>query len=102
MTTLVVVLLLSFLVETLTEFVFGDLFNNVLVLAKHKWTIKYITVIIGIAGSWVYGFDLVSMLGQYLGIGVDVTPFGITLTGIAIGKGSNYIHQLISEFFPAK
>jgi len=99
---LAVIFLLAFMVETLTEFLFGDLFNKVPALVAYKWTIKYIAVAVGVGGAWVYQFDLVNLLSQYVDAGLPASPFGVVLTGIAIGKGSNYIHQLIAQFFPAK
>lgn len=102
MSTLSIIFLLAFLVETLVEFLFGDLFNKVPALAAYKWTIKYIAVLVGIAAAWVYQFDLIYLLSQQTGGGVATSPFGVVLTGIATGKGSNYVHQVISQFFPQK
>jgi hypothetical protein len=100
MTTLVIILLLAFLTETLVEFVFADLFEHIPAAEPFKWTIKYVAIAVGIGGAFVYGFDLIALLSQYLENTITATPFGITITGIAIGKGSNYLHQIISQFFP--
>lgn len=100
MSELAVIFMMAFMVETLTEFLFGDLFNNVESAKPFKWTIKYIAVMIGVAGAWVYQFDLIHLLSEYVGAGLPSSPFGVALTGIAVGKGSNYIHQMITQFFP--
>lgn len=102
MAVLAVIFLLAFLVETLTEFLFGDLFDKVPVLTPFKWALKYIAVAVGVAGAWVYQFDIVFLLGQYVGAEIAQTAFGVVITGVAIGKGSNYIHQIIGQFFPEK
>lgn len=99
---LAIIFLLSFLVETLVEFLFGDIADHIPQIEPYKWTIKYLAVAVGVAGAWVYRFDLIYLLSQYLEADLTSTPYGITLTGIAVGKGSNYIHQLISQFFPSK
>jgi len=99
---LMVILLLAFLVESLTEFLLGDVFDKITVLTPFKWTLKYFAVAAGVLGAFVYKFDLPALLGQYLEITIATSVFGIVLTGIAIGKGSNYLHQVISQFFPEK
>jgi hypothetical protein len=32
----------------------------------------------------------------------EITVVGMVLTGMAIGRGSNFLHQFVSQFFPAK
>lgn len=101
---LVVLLALAFLVETLVEFLFGTLFDKVPVLAPHKWALMYIAVLVGIVGAFLYHFDLLEILGETVKAepAITVTWYGEAITGIAIGKGSNYLHQFISQFFPSK
>lgn len=101
---LIVILGLAFLVETLTEAVFGPLFDKVPVLTPHKWALMYVALVAGIAGALIYGFDLIALLSVTAKMNPPITPniFGMGITGFAIGKGSNYIHQFISKFFPAK
>jgi hypothetical protein len=47
----------------------------------------------------------VNLLSRYLSVisGVDqvipVTTFGYIVTGAAIGRGSNYLHDLVKKFF---
>ena len=107
LSTLGIILLLAFLVETLAEFLFGTVagfFPN-----GGEWFGKYrlpviqvISIAAGVGGSWIYQFDVIYLLGQFLNSPVDLEIFGVVITGIAVGKGSNYIHQLISQFFPSK
>lgn len=110
---LTVLVALAFLVETLIEFVFGTLFDKVPALAPYKWTLMYVAIVVGIAGAFLYQFDLLHILSLFLSTiasktdptAVPILPvtwYGMAITGIAVGKGSNYLHQFISKFFPAK
>ena len=101
---LAIILALAFLVETLTEAIFGPLFDKIPALTPHKWALMYIALVIGVIGAFVYKFDLLSILSQFVEMKppFEPGPFGMVITGLSIGKGSNYIHQIISKFFPAK
>ena len=102
MGTLSIILALAFLAETLVEAIFGRLMDHIPALQSFKWALVYIAIIVGIIGAFVYQFDLIYLLGQFLESPVQQTMFGIIITGIAIGMGSAYIHQFISRFFPQK
>jgi hypothetical protein len=96
---LAVVLFLAFLVESLVEYLLGAIIANVHALEPYKWLTIYVAAIVGIVGAFTYGFDLLSLLGQYLGITITITIFGKILTGLAIGRGANYIHDIVSRYF---
>lgn len=96
---LAVILLLAFLVESMTEYAFGKAVENIPALKPFGWLLIYVAMAIGIAGAWVYRFDLLAMLGQFLEIEIQTTGFGITITGMAIGRGANYIHDIVSRYF---
>jgi hypothetical protein len=112
LSTLGVVLLMAFLVETLVEAVFGTaaawvvgFFPSLEGQMGYFKTPVVQTVAFGagIVGAFLYQFDVIYLLGGFLNApGVLLTSYGMIATGLAIGKGSNYIHQLISQFFPAK
>lgn len=104
---MLIVLFIAFLVETLTEYVFGTIFDKFPALSPYKWVLMYIPVAIGILGAYIYQLDLVYLFSQTLktvdpNIGFGKTDFGLIITGISIGRGSNYIHQIMSKFFPVK
>lgn len=101
---LIVILALSFLVETLVEWIFGTIFDKIPALAPHKWALMYIAIGVGILGAFIYRFDLLAILGEAVGADpkIDITWYGITITGGAIGKGSNYLHDFIVKHFPPK
>lgn len=107
-----ILIILAFLVETLVEFIFGEIFDRFPALTPWKWTLKYIAVIVGVVGTFLYHFDILAISSKVIAAltpaGTDppavlaVTWYGMLITGIAIGKGSNYLHQFVSQFFPAK
>jgi hypothetical protein len=100
MQVILIILLLAFLVESLVEYLFGRLFDQVKGLNPYRWLLAYIAGAIGILGCFWYGFDLLFLLGGYLDAGTaGPSAFGIVLTGLAVGRGSNYVHDLVTRFF---
>jgi hypothetical protein len=100
---LLVTLLLAFLVETLVEFLFGELFNSIPALQPFSIVKKYIAIAVAIAYTFSYQLDLLYLIAQYVEIEwptfANVSIPGMLITGIAIGKGSNYLHGFIAKFF---
>jgi hypothetical protein len=96
---LAVIFLLAFLVESLVEYLVGAPFEHVAALAPYKWLLMYASMAVGIVGAFVYQFDLLSILSQFVGVNIAVTTFGLILTGCAIGRGSNYLHDLVKRYF---
>ncbi len=94
-----VIFLLAFLVETLVEFLAAPLFDHLPALTGVKWAQMYLAVAAGIAGAFVYRFDLLYLLGGFLGVNIACNAFGVAITGIAIGKGANYLHDVVSKYF---
>ncbi len=95
-----VIFLLAFLVEALVEAVFGKLIDNIPVLKPYSWLLAYIAYAVGITGALIYRFDILYLLAQWLSVSeISVTTFGIIITGLGIGRGSNFINDLVSKFF---
>lgn len=94
-----VIVLMAFMVESLCEAVFGTLAEKVPALTPFSWVIMYLAMGIGVVGAFIYQFDILSLLGSYLELSIQITWFGIVLTGLAIGRGSNYLHDLVKRFF---
>jgi hypothetical protein len=94
---------LAFIIETLVEAIFGPVFDKVVKLAPYKWLLMYIAIAVGLVGAFIYQFDLIYLLGRFVHPEeppiVQQTTFGIILTGLAIGKGSNYLHDLFQKIF---
>lgn len=103
---LLIILLLAFLIETLIEFLFGTIAGFFPRWKPEPETRKSIIQLCaigaGLAGAFLFHFDVLFLAGQEAELkDIPLTPYGMAITGIAIGKGSNYIHQIISRFFPA-
>lgn len=96
---LAVIFLLAFLVESLVEYLFGKVVDNIPALTPYKWGLMYVSAIVGVVGAFIYGFDLLYLLGQFVGAGIPSTGFGVALTGLAIGRGANYLHDLVDKYF---
>ena len=94
--------LLAFLTESTTEYVFGTLFDKFPKLAPFKWMLMYISAGVGVFVSFHYQLDLVAFIKEMFGAKAMVTPVGIVFTGLSVGRGANYIHQLMSQYFPGK
>jgi len=95
-----VMIFVAFLIETLVEAALGTLFEKVPKLAPFKWCLMYVAIAAGVFAAFLYKFDLVYMLATFLGAeGIQVTVFGIVITGLGIGKGSNYLHDIFKKFF---
>lgn len=94
-----VIFLLAFLIESLVEAVLGTPFDKIPALTPYKWCLMYAALIVGVVGAHVYQFDLLALLSSYLGTPIQITFFGVTLSGLAIGRGSNYLHDLVQKWF---
>jgi len=94
-----IMLLLAVVVEGLVEYFAGKPFDNIAALTPFKWTLPYIAAVVGVAGAFNYQLDLFSTLGDFLGRAVPVSALGIVLTGLAVGRGSNYLHDVVKRFF---
>lgn len=80
---LIVILTLSYLVESLTEYFFQD--------TKFANYQKYIAVALGLIVSFGFNVDL---LVDWFGLSSSVPYLGTALTGVLLGRGSNFIHDL--------
>ncbi len=100
-----VIFLLAFLIQTLVERLAAPLFDNIGALGKWKWVQLYIAIGVAVAGAFLYHFDILYLVSVFLGsvVGapptIPITGYGITLTGIAIGQGAAYLHDVIDGYF---
>jgi hypothetical protein len=100
---LIIIFVLAFLVETLVEFLIGTPMEKFPALKPYKWMTMFVAIAVGIMGAFVYQFDVIYLIAGYLGVlTIPISPFGLIITGIAIGKGSNYIHDLVRKVTGAK
>jgi len=95
-----VMIFLAYLIETLVEALLGPIFEKVPKLSPWKWALMYIAIAAGVYAAFLYKFDVVYMLASFLGVeNLQITVFGIVITGLGVGKGSNYLHDLFKKFF---
>lgn len=97
--TLGIIFLVAYLCESLVEYFLGLPFENIPALAKYKWLLPYAAMIAGVVMAVVYKFDLISLLGQFFGMEIVSNMVGVVVTGMAIGRGAEYMHKLVSKFF---
>ena len=103
---LLIIFALAFLVETLVEFLFSDLIKLLLPKVQPQLPMKFIAVASAIGLAFFYQFDLIYLLAKFLE--TDWMPLqivsvpGMIITGAAIGKGSNYVHDFVQKFFVKK
>lgn len=93
----------SFLIESTVEFLFGvviDLWSSL------DWLRKILPLIplpLAIGAMFVYHIDLISTLVNLLPEQTwSVTPLGTIATGIMVGRGAVYLHQILNTYFPKK
>lgn len=96
---LAIVFLLAFLVESLVEFLFGQAFAHFPAIQPYSWALMYVAAAVGVVMAFIYRLDLVYLLAQLLELKWEPNVVGFILTGLAIGRGSNYIHDLVTRFF---
>lgn len=100
--------LLSFLIESMTEYVIGTPMGKIEKLKPFTWLLMYISMAAGVGLCFYYKLDLIALLPTWLAELTKAsaeylpTPVGMVLSGMAIGRGSNYLHQVMSKFFPVK
>jgi hypothetical protein len=98
--TIGVILLLAFLVESLTEYLFGAACEHIPALKPFSWCLMYVAAAVGVGGAFNYGFDLIYTAQVFFeNPDPTSTAFGVAITGLAIGRGANYIHDIFKRFF---
>lgn len=92
---------LGFLVESFTEYFLGAIFSHLPeAWQKWKWTLMYISAAFGVIVAIHYQVDIVASLMRVFGINHPDEIHGMILTGLGVGRGANFIHDLWSRFFP--
>jgi len=94
-----IVFLLAFLVEAMVEYIFGTPMQMSEKLKPYSWLLMYVALAVGLVGSFRYHLDIVYILAQYLKADIQTDVLGIIFTGLMIGRGSNFVHDVIKKFF---
>ena len=82
--------------EGTVEYLLGTPFDKFPKLTPHKWLLMYVSLAVGEFLAFHYQLDIVSLLGK------PVDPVGITLTGVVMGRGANFVSDLWGKFFIKK
>ena len=85
---------LAFLAESMTEYLFASWVDRIAKLAEAE-PLKYIALLVGVGMAFAYRLDLIALAFQQE---AGAAWVGILLTGMAIGRGSNYVHDLWSKY----
>ncbi len=105
---MVIVMFIAFLIEALVEFFISVWFDKIPALKDFKWVQMYVAAAVGILAAFLYQLDLVHLLSVFLSqlsgtvMIIVITPFGLIVTGLAMGRGSNFIHDIFDRFFNKK
>ena len=100
---LAVAFALAFLTESLVEYLFGTLFDKVAKLTPLKWALMYVAAGVGVALALYWQIDLIAVIANGVAsmAGVEaswkVSVVGEILSGLAIGRGANFLHDFISK-----
>ena len=95
---LAVAFTLAFITESFVEYIFGIPMKKVPKLEKYIWTLNYIALVVGVGLAFYYTVDLISLVAELAGGKVGITPVGIALTGMIIGRGSNFLNDFVTKF----
>ena len=99
---LAVAFALSFIAESGVEYILGTPFEKVPKLQPFKWLLMYAGLAAGVGMSWYYQTDLISLIQVAAQGEGAVTPLGVILTGLVVGRGANFLHQFVSQYLPVK
>ena len=98
---MLVMLLLAYVVETAVEFLFGELFRRIAILRGVGWCQRYIAVGVAVWLAFIFRLDLFYVLSEYLEFFWEPlsqpSAAGTGLTGIMMGMGSSYLHDVIKQ-----
>jgi len=93
---------IAFITEGTAEYLFKwiwEIWANRYILEETKEvikeTFKYVPMAVGIFLCFNYNLDIIR---DWLGFDARVIEVGIILTGIMIGRGSNYIHDFWNNY----
>ena len=63
--------------------------------AANRQPLKYVAVVVGVGMAFAYSLDLLNAAFEIV---AEPAWVGILLTGLAVGRGSNYVHDLWSTY----
>ena len=87
-----IILSLAFLCESMTEYFFSDVLAAFGLDTKY---LRYIAALVGVGLALLYGLDA---LRDFLGVSPRLAHLGEVLTGLILGRGANFVHDLYSTY----
>lgn len=88
--------LLATLVEGIVEYFIAPLFD--VYLPRYKFLLMYVAVLLAVAFTLFYRLDMIAALAGLFNVEIANTVFGQIVTGVVLGRGSNYLHQIITKY----
>jgi hypothetical protein len=85
-------LALAFFTESSVEYFIGQPMAKSAKLQPYQWLLMYVAAVVGVGLSFYYRIDLLAMIP---GANVVASPVGFVLSGLGIGRGSNWLHDFI-------
>ena len=98
-TILTLMAFVAWLAESSIEYFLGLPFEKIAALNKYRPALPYLAAVIGIVLALFYKFDLVALLSQFIGQEANASYPGIILTGLAISRGSEFLHGIAKRYF---
>jgi len=94
---------LAFLTESLVEYLMGTPMEHVAVLKPWKWSLMYIAAAVGVGLALYWKIDLIAVVANGVAtlskieLSWSVSPVGQILSGLIIGRGSNFLHDFLGK-----
>lgn len=79
----------AFLVEALVEHLFSDLVKRY--VPNYGFVLQYLAAFTGVTLSSIYKLDIINAT---LGVRTEYSVAAYVFTGLVIGRGSNFVHDL--------
>lgn len=89
-----VIFILAFLCESMVEYVFGTPVELRLGPLAKLLALRYVALAVGILAALNWSVDF---FGGYLGLTARIPYSGEIATGLVIGRGSSYVHELFKR-----
>jgi hypothetical protein len=99
---LAVAFALAFLTESFVEYLFGQAFEKIPAISAYKWLLMYVAAAVGVGLALYYEIDLIALIQQLSGGSGGLTPVGMILSGLGIGRGASWLHDFVSQYLEKK
>jgi hypothetical protein len=94
---------LAFLTESLVEYLLGTPLSKFEALKSWTWMLMYVAAGVGVFLSLYWKIDLIAVIANGVAkmSGIEfswqVSPVGQVLSGLVIGRGSNFLHDFLAK-----